>query len=175
MIEDIIQTQYYLFNDDSHETASTRLCVLTYLMKEKIMVYAKIEIDPDTLCDAHVTYDLSNIEWVYDANNLRIPYYDGVRMEKIQLAKEDNVYDYISTASLIKDDGQVICGEHFLGIADCFIGSVYSLHANPNTPAFSKQNIHIDCISDTDDLFIAQKRIFVKTDDIHHFYEKIPE
>jgi hypothetical protein len=93
-------------------------------------------------------------------------------MEKIQLAKEDNVYDYISTASIIHDDNQIICGEHFLSLADCFIGSVYSLHANPNTPRFSKQNIHIDCISDTDDLFIAQKRIFVKTDDIQHFYER---
>jgi len=93
-------------------------------------------------------------------------------MEKIQLAKEDNVYDYISTASIIHDDNQIICGENFLSLADCFIGSVYSLHANPNTPRFSKQNIHIDCISDTDDLFIAQKRIFVKTDDIQHFYER---
>jgi len=93
-------------------------------------------------------------------------------MEKIQLSKEDNVYDYISTASIIHDDNQIICGENFLSLADCFIGSVYSLHANPNTPAFSKQNIHIDCISDTDDLFIEQKCIFVKTDDIQHFYER---
>jgi len=175
MEEDVITSQYCLFNDANipavRDIPST-MRLISYLIREKIMVYAKIEIDPDTFCDAHVTYDLSNIEWVYDANNLRIPYYDGVRMEKIQLAKEDNVYDYISTASLIKDDGQVICGEHFLGIADCFIGAVYSLHANPNTPAFSKQNIHIDCISDTDDLFITQKRIFVKTDDIQHFYER---
>lgn len=172
MVEDIIRTQYYLFNDVSGEASSMQSRVLSYLLREKIMVYAKIETDLDTLCDAHVTYDLSNIEWVYDINNRRIPYYNGTRMEKIQLAKEDNIYDYISTASVIHDDDQIICGENFLSLADCFIGSVYSLHANPNTPRFSKQNIHIDCISDTDDLFIAQKRIFVKTDDIQHFYER---
>jgi len=93
-------------------------------------------------------------------------------MEKIQLAKEDNIYDYVSSASIIHDDNQIICGENCLNLADCFIGSVYSLNANPNTHRFSKQNIHIDCISDTDELFIAQKRIFVKTDDIQHFYER---
>lgn len=174
-MDEVITSQYYLFNNaetpDAPATHS-RLRLISYLIREKIMVYAKIEKDPTTLCDTHVTYDLSNIEWVYDVNNRRIPYYDGVRMEKIQLSKEDNVYDYISSASIIHDDNQIICGENFLSLADCFIGSVYSLHANPNTPAFSKQNIHIDCISDTDDLFIAQKRIFVKTDDIHHFYER---
>jgi hypothetical protein len=171
MAEDVIRNQYYLFNEQT-KSEGVENRVLSYLIKENIMVYAQIEKDPTTLCDACITYDLSNIEWVYDNNNLRIPYYNGTRMEKIQLAKEDNVYDYISSASIIHDDTQIICGEHFLALADCFIGSVYSLHANPNTPRFSKQNIHIDCISDTDDLFIAQKRIFVKTDDIQHFYER---
>lgn len=168
MAEDVIRNQYYLFNEHT-KSEGVENRVLSYLIKENIMVYAQIEKDPTTLCDACITYDLSNIEWVYDNNNRRIPYYNGTRMEKIQLAKEDNLYDYISTASIIHDDNQIICGEHFLSLADCFIGSVYSLHANPNTPRFSKQNIHIDCISDTDDLFIAQKRIFVKTDDIQHF------
>jgi len=172
-MDEVITSQYYLFNNaETPDAPATQSRVLPYLLREKIMVYAKIETDPDTLCDACITNDLSNIEWVYDVNNRRIPYYDGVRMEKIQLTKEDNVYDYISTASIIHDDNQIICGENFLSLADCFIGSVYSLHANPNTPAFSKQNIHIDCISDTDDLFIEQKRIFVKTDDIQHFYER---
>lgn len=171
MVDDVIRSQYYLFNEPSDSMGSDNP-VLSYLIKENIMVYAKIESDPTTLCDACITYDLSNIEWVYDNNNLRIPYYNGTRMEKIQLAKEDNVYDYISTASIIHDDNQIICGENFLSLADCFIGSVYCLNANPNTPTFSKQNIHIDCISDTDDLFIEQKRIFVKTDDIQHFYER---
>lgn len=171
MVEEIITNQYFLFNQPSTSTGSDNP-VLSYLIKENIMVYAKIEPDPTTLHDAHTTYELSNIEWVYDNNNIRIPYYNGTRMERIQLSKEDNIYDYISTASVIHDDDQIICGENFLALADCFIGSVYSLHANPNTPRFSKQNIHIDCISDTDDLFIAQKRIFVKTDDIQHFYER---
>lgn len=177
MLEDVIRNQYYLFNHPTASTASTASPasenpVLSYLIKENIMVYAQIEKDPTTLCDACITHELSNIEWVYDNNNIRIPYYNGTRMEKIQLAKEDNVYDYVSSASIIHDDNQIICGEHFLALADCFIGSVYCLNANPNTPRFSKQNIHIDCISDTDDLFIAQKRIFVKTDDIQHFYER---
>jgi hypothetical protein len=173
MEEEVITSQYYIFNDaETPDAPATQSRVLSYLLREKIMVYTKIEKDPTTLCDACITYDLSNIEWIYNDNNIRIPYYDGVRMEKIQLSKEDNVYDYISTASIIHDDNQIICGENLLSLADCFIGSVYSLHANPNTPAFSKQNIHIDCISDTDDLFIAQKRIFVKTDDIQHFYER---
>jgi len=168
----VITNQYYLFNDAETPATPSRLRLISYLIREKIMVYAKIESEPDSLCDAHVTYDLSNIEWVYDVNNLRIPYYDGMRMEKIQLAKEDNVYDYISSASIIASNDEIICGENFLSLADCFIGSVYSLNANPNTPTFSKQNIHIDCISDTDELFIEQKRIFVKTDDIQHFYER---
>lgn len=172
MEQDVITNQYYLFNDAETPATPSRLRLISYLIREKIMVYAKIESEPDSLCDAHVTYDLSNIEWVYDVNNLRIPYYDGTRMEKIQLSEEDNVYDYISSASIIASNDEIICGENFLSLADCFIGSVYSLNANPNTPTFSKQNIHIDCISDTDELFIEQKRIFVKTDDIQHFYER---
>ncbi len=174
MVEDVIRNQYYLFNQTSVSTASSASenPVLSYLIKENIMVYAKIDSDPDTLCDACITYELSNIEWVYDVNNLRIPYYNGTRMDKIQLSKQDNVYDYISSATVIACNDEIICGENFLSLADCFIGSIYSLNANPNTPRFSKQNIHIDCISDTDDLFIAQKRIFVKTDDIRYFYER---
>jgi hypothetical protein len=172
MEQEVITNQYYLFNDAETPTTPSRLRLISYLIREKIMVYAKIESEPDSLCDAHVTYDLSNIEWVYDVNNLRIPYYNGTRMEKIQLAKEENVYDYISSASVIASNDEIICGENFLNLTDCFIGSIYSLNANPNTPTFSKQNIHIDCISDTDELFIEQKRIFVKTDDIQHFYER---
>lgn len=171
MVEEIITNQYFLFNEASMSAGSENR-VLSYLIKENIMVYAQIEKDLTTLCDAHVTYELSNIEWVYDVNNLRIPYYDGTRMEKIQLSEQDNVYDYISSASIIACNDEIICGENFLKLADCFIGSVYSLNANPNTPAFSKQNIHIDCINDTDELFIQSKRIFVKTDDIQHFYAR---
>jgi hypothetical protein len=174
MVEDVIRNQYYLFNQTSVSTASSASenPVLSYLIKENIMVYAKIDSDPTTLCDACITYELSNIEWVYDNNNIRIPYYNGTRMDKIQLGEQDNVYDYISSATVIACNDEIICGENFLSLADCFIGSIYSLNANPNTPKLSKQNIHIDCISDTDDLFIAQKRIFVKTDDIQHFYER---
>ena len=98
MVEDVIRNQYYLFNQTSVSTASSASenPVLSYLIKENIMVYAKIDSDPDTLCDACITYELSNIEWVYDNNNIRIPYYNGTRMDKIQLGEQDNVYDYIS-------------------------------------------------------------------------------
>ena len=169
-MDKVIANQYYLFNHDQSEDASS---FIAQLVNEKLMVYAKMDkIDTPELSNTYYHHRLQDIEWRYDNNNLRTPYYEDQPLNTIQLGEQDNVYDYISSASVIACNDEIICGENFLSLADCFIGSVYSLNANPNTPRFSKQNIHIDSINDTDELFIAQKRIFVKTDDIQHFYAR---
>ena len=169
-MDEVIANQYYLFNHDQSEDASS---FIAHLVNEKLMVYAKMDkIDTPELSNTYYHHRLQEIEWRYDVNNLRTPYYEDQPLNTIQLGEQDNVYDYISSASVIACNDEIICGENFLGLADCFIGSIYSLNANPNTHRFSKQNIHIDSINDTDELFIAQKRIFVKTDDIQHFYAR---
>lgn len=169
-MDDVIANQYYLFNHDQSEDASS---FIAHLVNEKLMVYAKMDkIDTHEPSNTHYHHRLQDIEWRYDNNNLRTPYYEDQPLNTIQLGEQDNVYDYISSASVIACNDEIICGENFLKLADCFIGSIYSLNANPNTHRFSKQNIHIDCINDTDELFIACKRIFVKTDDIQHFYNR---
>lgn len=162
----IISNQYKLFNDlDNY--------IEEILVKEKILVYEiinKVNIDN---FDKN-KYCLKNIEWRYDDNNYRIPYCieNKNKIIMIKLEENDNIYDYISSASIINDDNEIICGENFLKLADCFIGTINSLYANPNTYLFSKINIEIESINDSDDRFINFNKIFVKTDDIKKFYSK---
>jgi hypothetical protein len=161
----IIINQYRLFNNILEEDIKDKL------IKDKILVYENI--NKFNMNDIINNYDLDKIEWNYDINNYRIPYsiQNNNKINIIKLDENDNIHDYISSASIINDD-EIICGENFVSLADCFIGTVNSLHANPNTHKFSKLNIDIESINDTDERFINLKKIFVKTDDIRKFYNK---
>jgi len=163
-INSLIINQYKLFNNLEEKL------IVEKLVLEKILVYNDIkEIDVDNLNK----YSIENIEWHYDKNNYRIPY--SIEKNKISLIKldnNDNIYDFISSASIINDDNEIICGENFIKLADCFIGTINSLYTNPNTYLFSKLNIEIDSIDDKDERFINYKKIFIKTDDIKKFYNK---
>ena len=163
----VITSQYKLFNNFDNE-------INDKLIKEKILVYDDIKnVDTDNISNK---INLENIEWHYDENNYRIPYNienkNKIKIKIIKLDKNDNIYDFISSASIINNNDEIICGENFLSLADCFIGTKISLNANPNTHIFSKLNIDIDSINDDDERFISLKKIFVKTDDIKKFYNK---
>jgi hypothetical protein len=160
-----IINQYKLFNNLDNN-------IETKLVNKKILVYDNIkEIDIDNIDTKK--YNLQDIEWHYDDNNYRIPHCieNKNKIIIIKLDENDNIYDYISSASIINDD-DIICGENFIKLADCFIGTINSLYSNPNTYLFSKLNIEIDSIDDSDEKFINFKKIFVKTDDIRKFYNK---
>jgi len=162
-MDEIIINQYKLFNNFDNFKDK--------LVNEKILVYENIkEIDVENININK--YNLENIEWRFDENNYRIPFSKENKISLIKLDNTDNIYDYISSACIINDDNEIICGENFLKLADCFIGTINSLYANPNTYLFSKINIEIDSINDNDERFINYKKIFIKTDDIKKFYNK---
>ena len=164
-MDQIIINQYKLFNNILEENIKDKL------IKDKILVYENI--NKFNINDTINKYDLDKIEWYYDENNNRIPYIENnIKINIIKLNKNDNIYDYISSASIIDNNDEIICGENFLSLADCFIGTKNSLNANPNTHKFSKLNIDIESINDSDERFINFKKIFVKTDDIGKFYNK---
>lgn len=169
-IGQIITNQYKLFNNnglDENEAIKEKI------VKEKILVYENIDINNFDINQSAINqYDLKKIEWSYDNNNYRIPYCteNGIRINMIKLNENDNIYDYISSTSIIIDDDEIVCGENFLKLADCFIGTIQSLHANPNN--FSKLSIDIKSICDHEERFIKFNKIFVKTDDIREFYRK---
>lgn len=165
-INQVIINQYKLFNNLENDIEKK-------LVEEKILVYDNIK-NIDIEQNNTNKYSLINIEWYYDENNYRIPYNieNKNKINMLKLDKNVNIYDYISSASIINDDDEIICGENFLKLADCFIGTINSLYANPNTYLFSKINIEIDSINDNDERFVNFKKIFVKTDDIKKFYNK---
>ena len=152
-IMNIITNQYLLFNtDETH---------IQFVNTQNMLVYCKFDIN----C-THNMVSLEKIVWKYDANNLRIPYIDECLIPYITLTSADNVYDYISSASLIADS-DIICGEKIQYLADIVLGSQSSLNYNPNNK-FSK---HMQTITNTPNLD-NYNSIFIFTHDLPEFYSK---
>ena len=110
-------------------------------------------------------YDLNYIIWKYDNNNYRIPYFNNEKIQVIKLNEKQNVYDFISSSSIIPYS-EIISGEKLLSLADVFIGNSNSLNANPNTSNFIKNKININSINNLN----PYNKIFIKTDDLVQFY-----
>jgi hypothetical protein len=139
---------------------------IEYIINNNILIYSeKININ-------FVNYSLllDDIVWIYDKNNYRIPYLDNIKLNQIKIDNTNNIYDYISSSSLIIND-DIIYGEKFLSICDVFIGSLNSIHSNPNYIHFQKNIFNIE--NNIDDVVNKYDNIFVKTDDLLHFYQKL--
>lgn len=161
MFDKLIIAQAKLFNEklDSHQ--------IEYIFKNNIMIYQDItKINSEVL----ENIILEEITWYYDENNYRIPYLNGIKLGQIKLNENSNIFDYISSTSLIIND-DIICGEKFLSICDVFIGSINSINANPNNVKIQKNIIDIE--NNIETAINNYEKIFVKTDDLINFYDKI--
>ena len=157
-MDNIYILQYKLFND----ITSNDDMVYTYINQHKIMAYTSknniIEYDKGR------TYNINDIIWIYDENNYRIPYIGGIRIDYISLQSNDNIYDYISSNSIIPDE-EIISGEKLQSLCDLCISNN---DCNPNFLKYSKKYKSIDDIDNLQDY----KSIYVKTDNLLEFYSK---
>jgi hypothetical protein len=161
----IIISQAKLFNENLTENQ------INFIVNNKVMIYDNfINIKDNEIKDISET----EITWEYDDNNYRIPYINGVKIQQLKLNNIDNIYNYISSSSLILDT-DIICGDNFLNISDIFIGSNSSINANPYNRLMQKNIINLE---NNIEQIINNKQninniIFVKTDDLPNFYNKI--
>jgi hypothetical protein len=140
---------------------------IQYIINNNIMVYdGLLNISNKSL------ENISEIEldWVYDENNFRIPYLNGIKVQQIKLNDVSNIFDYISSSSLINKDN-IIYGEKFVSMSDVFIGSINSINANPNNKYIQQNIFNIE--NNLYDIVNNYNKIFVKTDDLMNFYNKI--
>ena len=152
----IIIQQYKLFNNDN--------LLIDYITVNRIMVYDKIS-DPSLLLNC-VAINYMDLEFRFDEYNYRIPYLNNKKIIAIKI-KSKNIYNYISSNSLI-NDSSVIYGEKIQSIADVVIGNFNSLIFNPNNSYYSKQ---LKTIQELNNL-IDYNIIFVFTHDLEDFYLK---
>jgi hypothetical protein len=158
---EILIAQAKLFNNSLSEQQ------IEYIINNNIFIYSD-NIDITILSDS--LFSLEDIVWVYDKNNYRIPYLHDIKLNQIKIHTSGNIYDYISSSSLIINDN-IICGEKFVGLCDVFIGSINSINANPNNRCIQKNVVNIE--SNIYDVVNKYDTIFVKTDDLLYFYHKI--
>jgi hypothetical protein len=157
---DILKKQAKLFNILLNKEQ------IDYILKNNIMIYSNIS---DVINENVTEINCKNIIWTYDDNNYRIPYYNEKKINQIKLQDFYNIYDFISSASLILED-DIICGENFLKICDVFIGSHNSINSNPNNKYLQKNIYNID--NNLTEILKIYKTIFIKTDDLYNFYNK---
>lgn len=140
---------------------------IDYIITNNVMIY-----DEFTNIEYRETNNflLEEITWDYDENNYRIPYLNGIKLRQIKLNENSNIFDYVSSSSLINDE-DILCGDNFLRICDVFIGSINSINANPNNVKIQKNIVNIE--SNIHNTINKNNVIFVKTDDLPNFYNKI--
>ena len=162
MIEEIIKKQYYLFNNDSK--------YLEFVIVNNLMVYTKLNDNNFTKINTDIK--LEEIEWKYNNQNMRTPYYKSESILIIKLNNntndtDENIVDYISSNKLIPYE-EIIYGERIQSLADIIVGEPRSLSFNPNNPYFSKSIRSIDNLISLN----KYKSIFVFTHDLEKFYSK---
>jgi len=158
MIEEIIKKQYYLFNDDSK--------YLEFVVVNNLMVYTKLNDNNFTKINTNIKLD--EIAWIYNQQNIRIPYINKNNISIIKLNNNnENIFDYISSNKLIPYE-EIIYGERIQLLADIIVGEPSSLSFNPNNPYFSKSMSTIDYLSSLN----MYNSIFVFTHDLEKFYSK---
>lgn len=140
---------------------------INYIVNNNILIYCEF---------TNIKYDedknilLEEITWIYDENNYRIPYLNKSKIFFIKLVDKFNIFDYISSSSLITNY-DIIFGEKFVNICDVFIGSINSISVNPNNKYIQKNIVNIE-----DNIYNTINKnnvIFIKTDDLSTFYNKI--
>ena len=151
--------QYYLFNDDSK--------YLDFVIVNNLMVYTKLNENNFTKINSNVKLD--KIEWIYNNQNIRIPYINknNILIIKLNNLDNENIFDYISSNKLIPYE-EIIYGERIQLLSDVIVGETRSLSFNPNNLHFSKK---LETINSLDNIN-KYKSIFVFTHDLEKFYSK---
>jgi len=152
----ILIEQYKLFNTDN--------LLIDYIINHNIMIYDKISDASLLINSPEINY--IDLDFEYDNNNYRLPYYKNKKVSAIKINLEE-IYNYISSNSLLPDN-EIICGENIQYLADIVVGSINSLSFNPNNRLYSKE---IKLIEELDDIS-KYKKIFIFTHDLELFYNK---
>ena len=153
----LLKTQYLLFSIFNEKS-------INYVIENKFMIYDDFK---NINFNYNEQYLLEDLVWHYNNNNYRIPYYNNVKIQFIKLNNDINIYNYISSSSIIPES-EIISGEIITSLTDIFIGTNSSLTANPNTDKYINNKKEINSISNLN----LYNIIFVKTDDINLFYNK---
>jgi hypothetical protein len=159
----ILITQLSVFNDLNSLSSNE----FDNVINNKYLIY-----DVITHIDFSInnTYLLKDIIWLYDKNNIRTPYYNNTKIQYINFTNNMNIYDYISSNSLIENE-ELISGESLQYLADIVLcESQQRIYSNPNNNSFSKKIALIDELSEKD--IKDYKIIFVFVDGIRKFYDK---
>lgn len=163
MFNELLLSQAKLFNKELTNAQ------IEYITKNNIMIYDNLSNINTNNTDVQNILNFE-IDWNYDENNYRIPYLNGIKLQQIKLNENSNIFDYISSSSLINDEN-IIYGEKFVSMCDAFIGSINSINANPYN-RYIQQNI-FNIESNLQAIINKYNKIFVKTDDLLYFYNKI--
>jgi hypothetical protein len=155
---EILKEQYFLFNKNKK--------LVDFIVENNIMVYTNISKININLDDNQIK--LNDIIWIYDENNLRIPYVvNNEKLPYYKLNENDNIYDFISLTSLICNN-EIINGEKIQYCADIVVGQQSSLNWNPNNYLYSKNMININNLENIDNY----NSIFIFTHDLELLHEK---
>jgi len=155
----MIKDQYLLFNESDK--------IINFIIDNNIMVYTNLDNIVITNDFTNLNFNLEDITWIYDENNYRIPYYNNTKINYIKLDPSHNIYDFISSNSIIPDE-EIICGENIQYLCDVVLFTDETLYSNPNNHLFSKKIENIDKLDNLD----QYNSIFVKSDQLHYFYNK---
>lgn len=141
----------------------------TELLKNRLLVYEEaIDLNKQT---NPWKGTIDQVVWRYDTNHRRIPYsHDGTHLVCIQLQERNNVYDFVSSSSVLPDT-EIVCGEQFMAICDVFVGSAQSMDANPNNRQLQPCMVDIAQPKAVESHLRLAQSVFVKTDDLHVFYQ----
>lgn len=157
-INEILINQYLLFNNYNQEH-------INFILNNNFIIYDKINLI--NFEEYIEILNSENIKWIFDDNNYKILYYDNRKVNFIKITDDKNIYDFISSNSLLPDN-ELICGENIQSMCDIVIGTHEKIIYNPNNSVYSKRLENIDCINDIS----IYKNIFVFTDNLLTFYEK---
>lgn len=158
MTDNILIGQFKIFNDKMNNN------IIDYIVNNNIMVYYQID-NIDLLVNSHA-YGINEIEFKYDENNFRIPYFENQRIICLQV-DPFQIYNYISSTSLLPYK-ELIFGERIQQVAEIVIGNPSSISFNPNNIYYSKALISIDRLNDLS----PYNKIFVFPHDLLSFYNK---
>jgi hypothetical protein len=155
-MDNILKEQYLLFNK-SYD-------FIDLVTDNKYIVYTELN---NIIFEDNINYNLENIVWKYDENNYRIPYYNDIKINYLILNKEYNIYDFISSNSIIPNE-EIICGENIQKLCDIVLFTNETMYCNPNNNIFSKKIQNMNDLNNLD----SYKSIFVKGENLQYFYEK---
>lgn len=158
-IKDILINQYLLFNDYNEDH-------INFILINNFIIYEKINLIDFT--EYIKISDFKIIKWIFNNNNnYKIPYYNDKKINFIKINEFKNIYNYISSNSLLPDN-EIICGENIQNICDVVIVTNDTINCNPNIYSFSKDIKYITELDNLDNY----NSIFVKTDILNKFYDK---